>query len=201
MNDGEENGIEEMEFRLQTTMVQKIKERRRHEEQNESEEAEKLLRHLEEVKGKCAICIRDGLEGNGHSIYFCMEDDEAVRNYKELKEFIRKNKGMERFGGCSWCFVPQGWCNRWEENEGGEGWVRKDDEKKCKFMDVILGGFIVFVGNRGFQEELKGRMMEKGLNIKEKDDVVKYIGKRIKWGGLEVWILLKEYWEGVKRRI
>lgn len=36
-----------------------------------------------------------------------------------MKKLIREWKVMKDFGGCRWCFVPQAWCNRWEEKEEG----------------------------------------------------------------------------------
>jgi hypothetical protein len=176
--------------------VKEIRVRSQQRGQSEGEDGEKLLRHLEKVKGLCAVCTRAGWENNVHSIYWCRREDEAVKKYRGLKDGIRRGKTMEKLGGCWWCFVPQAWCNRWVDGE--KGWQQKKGETQCRFKDVILGGLAVMAESTKYQKGLKSRMKTKGLNIDKREEVLKYLGVRLKWGELETWILLQEYWQAVK---
>jgi RecQ family ATP-dependent DNA helicase len=84
-----------------------VRMRRNDQRREEGEEAEALLRHLEEMKGLCAVCTQNGRESKVHPIFYCRESDESVGEYHEMKKLIREWKVMGDFGGCRWCFVPQ----------------------------------------------------------------------------------------------
>jgi len=166
-----------------------------------SKKAKELLRELKQMKELCSMCTENGSDSNVHSIYYCRESTEAVAKYQSMKKLIREWKTMEDFEGCRWCFVPQAWCNRWEENESEEGgWRLKAKETKCKYTDMMLGWFLVFVQDESFAEGLQDRMRERGLNMNDQKEVLRYLGRRKKWGGLETWKILGEYWQGVKER-
>jgi RecQ family ATP-dependent DNA helicase len=198
-SEDDEDVIEEREtlrMQRQERLVKEIRVRSQQRGQSEGEDGEKLLRHLEKVKGLCAVCTRAGWENNVHSIYWCRREDEAVKEYRGLKDGIRRGKTMEKLGGCWWCFVPQAWCNRWVDGE--KGWQQKKGETQCRFKDVILGGLAVMAESTKYQKGLKSRMKTKGLNIDKREEVLKYLGVRLKWGELETWILLQEYWQAVK---
>lgn len=61
----------------------------------------------------------------------------------------------------------------------------KAGERKCKYTDMVLGWFLIFVQDERFAEGLRDRMSERGLNIKDQKEVLRYLGRRKKWGGLE----------------
>ena len=189
---------EERQFQIHRSRVESIRMQGQRAEQEESVDAENLQRHLEKARGLCAVCTRKGKRNNVHSIYYCGEDDNAVQQYRSMKNGIRGGKVMERYGGCNWCFIPQAWCNRWEYREAERGWFVKTGEKKCKFMDVVLGGFVTWAEDVEYQKGLMERMGREGLDVKSQEQVLKYLGRERKWGGKQVWVLLVEYWEAVK---
>jgi len=190
---------EQQEYDAQRQDRLTIRVRRKGQIRDEDEEAKALLRPLNEVKRLCAVCTKNGSRFNVHPIYWCGEEDEAMPKYRKMKELIRKGKTMEDFGGCVRCFVPQAWCNRWEENPEDEGgWRMKKGEEKCKYTNVVLGWFLIFIKDEGFRDGLTARMREGGFNIEKSSEVLKYVGQRKKWGGLETWVLLQEFWQGVK---
>lgn len=163
-----------------------IRVRRKGQIRDEDEEAKALLRYLNEVKRLYAVCTKNGSRFNVHPIYWCGEEDEAMPKYRKMKELIRKGKTMEDFGGCVRCFVPQAWCNRWEENPEDEGgWRMKKGEEKCKYTNVVLGWFLIFIKDEGFRDGLTARTREGRFNIEKSSEVLKYVGQRKKWGGLE----------------
>jgi len=174
---------------------------RNEQKREKNKEAEELLRELEKMKGLCPMCTKNGSRSNVHPIFYCQESDEAVAKYQKMKKLIREWKTMKNFGDCIWCFVPQAWCNRWEENEKEEGgWRLKARETNCKYTDMMLGWFLIFVQDESFAEGLSNRMRERELNVNDQKEVLRYLGRRKKWGGLETWEILGEYWQGVKER-
>ncbi|MCJ1387147.1 hypothetical protein MMC17_010276, partial [Xylographa soralifera] len=107
---------------------------------------------------------------------------------------------MERYGGCTDCFVPQEWCNRWEArvDEAGKelgGWkARGNGAEKCKFMDLILGGLAINHIKAGYTKGLRARMQAQGLDLERDDELLRYFGQKVTWGGLKTWVILKEFW-------
>lgn len=76
----------------------------------------------------------------------------------------------------------------------------KEGERKCKYTDVVLGWFLVFVKEAKFVEGLKKRMRDRELNVEKRKEVLMYLGRKDKWAGLETWVLLQEYWKGAKQK-
>lgn len=195
------NLMERQEYDSQQHERLSIRVGRNEQKREEGKEAEELLRELEKMKGLCPVCTENESWSNVHPIFYCREPNDTVAEYQTMKKLVQEWKTMEDFGGCRWCFVPQAWCNRWEENEKEEGgWRLKAGETKCKYTDTVLGWFWVFVQDESFAEGLRDRMSERGLNIKDQKEVLRYLGRRKKWGGLETWEILGEYWQGVKQR-
>jgi len=175
------NLMERQEYNSQQHERLSIRVGRNEQKREEGEEAEELLRELEKMKGLCPVCTENGSWSNVHPIFYCQESDDAVAEYQTMKKLIRECKMMKDFEGCTWCFVPQAWCNRWEENEEEEGgWRLKVKETKCKYTDMVLSWFLVFVQNASFAEGLQDRMSERGLNIKDQKEVLRYLGRRKK---------------------
>ena len=65
---------------------------------------------------------------------------------------------------------------------------------RCEFQEVVLSGFAVGLGQAGRFEEMRRRMEEQGYDMREERDLLKYIGQKKIWGGLETSQLLKEYY-------
>lgn len=67
---------------------------------------------------------------------------------------------------------------------------------RCDFQDVVLSGFIVgIMKEEGAMERLRERMAGQGYDIECQEDVLKYLGQKRIWGGLETSVLLREYYE------
>jgi superfamily II DNA helicase RecQ len=164
--------------------------------QQEGVELEKLEQQLRRVQGKCPSCMQDGVVNHHHLLFRCQEEnsEQSRKDYRALKEAIRKGRTMEKYSGCMDCFLPQEWCNQWEQSERQGGMYRRKAGVKCAFQDVVLSGFVVGLGEAKRVEEVRGRMTKQGYDITKEEDVLKYIGQKRIWGGLETSQLLKEYY-------
>lgn len=50
---------------------------------------------------------------------------------------------------------------------------------------MMLSWFLIFVQDESFAEGLQDRMRERGLNMNDQKEVLRYLGRRKKWEGLE----------------
>ena len=65
---------------------------------------------------------------------------------------------------------------------------------RCAFEDVVLSGFVVKMGDKKSADEFGERMRQRGLDVRKEHDVLKYVGQKRIWGGLEASELLREYY-------
>ncbi|MCJ1449638.1 MAG: hypothetical protein MMC23_010160, partial [Stictis urceolatum] len=98
---------------------------------------------------------------------------------------------IERFSGYSECFVPQEWCEGWKKKKEG-GWA-KEAGRKCQYRDTVLEGLAVWLVEGKSEEGFVERMRKEGLGAESYEDIARYLGKRVEWGGLEANRLVMEY--------
>jgi superfamily II DNA/RNA helicase len=165
--------------------------------QQEGLELEELEQYLRQARGKCRSCVRRGIRPDQHSLFWCREESsaEARQEYQALKEAIRQGRTMEVYSGCMECFLPQAWCQQWEQDEREGGMYRRQAGVRCQFPDVVLSEFVVGMAVKANQERIRERMAKRGYDIEKREEMLKYIGQRRRWGGLESNELLREvYW-------
>lgn len=172
--------------------------RRRGQERMQQErlELEELEQQLQRARGKCASCVEFGIKPDNPSLFWCREEssEQFRRDYAETKEAIRQGRMMEAYSGCMECFLPQAWCNQWEQSEQEGGMYRRQVGEKCRFTDVVLSGVVVGLGRKEMVEEMQGRMAAAGFDMSQETEALKYMGRRRRWGGLEASELLREFY-------
>ena len=146
-----------------------------------------LEERLEQWVIGCQWCRVWGLRCSDHDIKNCKKS--SVDN---IREGISKFKSMvkwERFSCCFDCGIPQEICASWDIKADTGGW-RRVVGGRCQFQDVIVESIISIWGR--WPEEFGG-WVEKGMvkdgivvvsDIEFKDMVV-WLGRKIRWGGLE----------------
>jgi len=92
------------------------------------------------------------------------------------------------------CFLPQAWCNQWEQSEREGGMYRRKGGERCAFRDVVLSGFAVALRQNPAGNEMEERMAAAGVDISNKGEVLRHLGRRRIWGGLESSELLREFY-------
>jgi len=92
------------------------------------------------------------------------------------------------------CFLPQAWCNQWEQSEREGGMYRRKVGEKCKFADVVLSGVVVGLERKKVVDEMYGRMAAAGFDMRDESEALKYMGRKRRWGGLETSELLREFY-------
>ena len=169
--------------------------------QEKSKKAKELRRELKWMKELCSMYTKNKSCSNVHLIYYCQELSETVAKYQRMKKLIWEWKTMKNFKDCRWCFVLQTWCNRWEENESEEReWRLKMKETKCKYINMMLSWFLIFVQDKSFAKKLQDWMRKRELNMNDQKEILRHLKRRKKWDELKTWKILKEYWQEVKER-
>jgi RecQ family ATP-dependent DNA helicase len=199
-----EQGVEEVEeveregrVMARQRQQQEISGRRGQERmQQEGLELEELEQQLKRAKGKCPSCVQFGIINPNHSLFRCQEasSEQSRQEYQKIKEAIRQGRTMEAYSGCMECFLPQAWCNQWEQSEREGGMYRRRAGVICAFRDVVLSGFMVGIVQAGKMEELQRRMAQQEYDITKQEEVLKYLGQKRRWGGLEASQLLREFY-------
>ncbi len=200
-NERELNLMKRQKYDSQQHERLSIRVERNERKRKKNKKAKELLRELKQMKELCSMCTKNESDSNVHSIYYCRESTKTVEKYQSMKKLIRERRTMKKFEGCNWCFVSQTWCNRWEENESEEReWRLKAKETKCKYTNMMLSWFLIFVQDESFAKRLQDRMRKRELNMNDQKEILRYLRRRKKWEELKTWKILEEYWQEVKQR-
>jgi superfamily II DNA helicase RecQ len=189
---GRERRIIQMQHQQQEMGGRRGQERMR----QEGIELEELEEQLRRARGKCPSCVELGITPNNHSLFWCREEssEQYRRDYVETKEAIRRGRTMEAYSGCMECFLPQAWCNQWEQSEREGGMYRRKKGETCTFRDVVLSGITVALGRKEVFEGMQKRMAAAGVDMSNETEMLKHMGRRRRWGGLETSELLREFY-------
>jgi hypothetical protein len=185
----EMEGMERRRISRQLRQQERQGQRGREQMMDEGVELEELEELLGQAKDRCAHCMQHGLDNDEYLLFSCQQmDSQRVREeYRRYKEGIRQGRRMEKYSGCMECFLPQAWCNQWEQSEGEWGIYRRKVGEKCEFQDVVLSGFLIgLVRKQGAMEGLRGRMREEGYDGSSEEEVLKYLGRKqvCCWGNI-----------------
>ncbi len=175
----------------------------RHRQQVHSEQDNiKLLRLvLSKMKGQCVYCyiVRAQAHESSHYMFRCPEAEcqPIQETCQRWKKRMRDRRELANYAGCCWCYIPQAWCNRWRE-EGGAGkagmYKQVGGKIQCEHQDVVVEVLSVLIHlEPGFREQMEGRM-PKGM---EREDVTQWWGRRVQWGGVTMYGMMMEVWEGL----
>jgi len=146
----------------------------------------------------CIFCSVQGLINSerAHSGLRCQEAlatggpvAEAYQLAIGMETFFRRSKVVEDFACCLDCFVPQELCDSWEEN-GMEGGWKRGKEKQCQYEGVMVC-IIAWVWTQlpNDSVELYSRLgfsgREEWTEKERREQVWRWMGKRVMWGGTE----------------
>lgn len=157
--------------------------------QQEACQVAELERQLERFQGRCPLCLVHQAEEQQHAIENCTADHASV--IRELSATLTKKmadeKWFDRFSCCYHCHAPQAMCQRWQQ-KSEQGWWEEVGGVECQFGDIVIPGVYSML-NRGGSEEV-WRLNEwaatEGVDLsKDLNEVCKWFGKRVEWGGIE----------------
>jgi hypothetical protein len=194
-----ERVVEKKEMTAETGIRRMVIEKQQPDKKDEAvvnEELKDLWKQLERGKGQCASCVRYERTNTEHELFRCgnSRGKQTKKEYTALKERIQARKTMTVFSGCMKCFLPQSWCQAWERKKREWGYQRRTDGE-CQFPDVVLNGLVVVMENEKYAGELGKRMREQipSLDVRKREDILKYIGQRRVWREMETSMLFWEY--------
>ena len=176
---------------------------------SEAREVELFKERLQErLFGGCMFCYRLDLVDNNadHTVMDCeMARTSGGLERKifdmglRMQSYLRREGGMEDFGGCYECFLPQEVCTRWEEDEVQGGW-RRSQAGGCRYRGVMVST-IAYVYTLSPEEAEKlffrlGFQRERGSLNEERikqQEVWRWMGRRIGWSGLQAWNMCRVF--------
>ena len=162
-----------------------------------------LKRFLDEWVGVCVVCRLDGSDrsngsnGIGHRIWDCEKKEElesfwkkSIRIISKLKKQVLGQRNIAAYSGCFDCGVPQVLCGRWIAQEKDMGSFQRRVGGICGYKGVIFEVIGGILGYEELKEEANGiieELMEReGLEYEGKN-LYKWLGRLIRFGGVEGW--------------
>jgi hypothetical protein len=124
----------------------------------------------------------------GKCSYKYMEEWKEIKEEViKVKEEIQGKRRLERFSGCFNCGFPQEWCDSWEGSNEDGGSFKRRVGGDCQYGSLLFEGIIAMeIIYEGEVEKIIGKVIEEeGLDMDNKEELLEWMGKRIKWGGLE----------------
>ena len=170
-----------------------------------SQDIHDLEQQLEWWVGRCPLCVILGHDEQQtqHTLSVCShpEADGARKAWFEMNKSMRpagpgKAGKFAPYSCCYGCFVPQAMCQKWQRQEGERGrW--KFTSKPCQFSDIIMP-VVVCMFREGSSEAgqlYSGWVAECGVDEKDEEDVLRWFGQKVIWGGVEGSKLCQVFWE------
>jgi superfamily II DNA helicase RecQ len=174
--------------------------------QSESQDAYNLQRQLERWVGQCPLCvIRGGGRESSHSISECQQEgaDKYREDWFDMAQGMRPSKGkpgkFAPYSCCFKCYAPQAICQAWEGREGQSGkW--KSTGKRCQFKDIIMPVVICMLGagEDWTRHDFASWAREGGVDVTDKEEVFRWLGQKLIWGGIEVSKLVQVFYRFAK---
>lgn len=155
-----------------------------------------LEERLDEWKDGCQRCRAWGEGCRGHEIEDCKGVDAAkVRTGLEIIQGLIR---WERFSCCFECGVPQAICEGFESTADG-GWKKRSDGS-CQYRGVLFASIasIWAKWEDEFTHWVQRRMADEGVRWRKElefEEVVRWFGKKIQWGGVESNKMCWVFWE------
>ncbi|KAL8686415.1 MAG: hypothetical protein Q9218_007122 [Villophora microphyllina] len=146
---------------------------------------EKQLQALETLQSRCLLCSH--LEDILHSIDKCQSENRAA--YDKIKIWIQRTIRFARFSGCFECGLPQAVCDRWTR-QGQRDFVRVRDTI-CQYAGLLIEGAALFFYLDPTLENQQRTLYERceiayePANSKARQALVRYLGRKNVWHGLE----------------
>jgi hypothetical protein len=198
------------EFEAQQSQRQQQRLRIRDQNQREGHEVWDLEDRLDMWVGKCALCYVRKCQGSDvdiqHPFEECQDDMHEL-----VAEEIKALEGIqfERFTGCFDCGVAQKICSRWEEVREGSRCFKRVEDGVCQYRGVVqpvVAAIMVAGPLEVVKQAVYARMKVEGIwgtgeQLSEEDieemkrGMLRWFGKRVKWGLMEASVLLQVfYW-------
>jgi hypothetical protein len=195
------------EFQSQQRQHEAEQVQTRTEVRDESQGVYELERQLERWVGQCPLCVIKGVgQEVRHSISECRQEGAGGTraDWIEMVKGMRPGNGKAgkfvAYSCCFTCYAPQAICQGWEHKEGQSGkW--KATGKECQFKDIIMPVVVCMLCEDDWaRAEFTNWATEGGINTKDPEEVMRWLGQKIIWGGIEVSRLVQLFYRLEKGR-
>jgi RecQ family ATP-dependent DNA helicase len=164
--------------------------------QQEAFEVSEFREQLEEWVGRCPVCHFQQAEEQLHRLEDCQHPElgEILGCVNSLVKGVKEGKRFEKFSCCHDCGVPQEICQKWEAN--GTGGYRRNNAIRCQYPGVVIPVVAVIwrVADEGKTRAINEWIRQDSVDIEEEEEVFKWFGRKIRWGGIEASKLCKVFY-------
>ena len=183
------------EFELQARQREQLQAWVQQIRSNEAMAVDEFVQYLDRWANRCPWCFTHSRIGEGteYPLGQCPADevDEVQRGYKQMKKGIR----YEKFSVCYSCGVPQAIYNRFQANGRG-GW-KWDRGRTCQYPGVMIGAVVsMMTANINRCGKAIGEWMRlDGVEERDGQPVFRWIGQKIRWGGMEAALINQVFYQ------
>jgi superfamily II DNA helicase RecQ len=161
----------------------------REQRRDEAFEVQELGRQLQRFKNRCTWCFINGhVENRQHRFEDCSMygASQVQSSCSTFSKTVQDKRTMEAYSCCYHCYVPQDICQHWKSTKKGGRW-EVDKTKSCQFPNVIVPAFwsLLLKGLEETMEWLREWATQDGFNIDDDIQCLKWLGKKVEWGGIE----------------
>jgi superfamily II DNA helicase RecQ len=188
--EGPSNSTRQQSFQtdMDRNRAQKRQRKQEHMDAQSREDIEvtRLQEIMEQWSKGCTWCRATGAAEESveqHTFRTCGND--GAEDMWKLRRQIQESIRWDPFSGCFDCGLPQSMCARYEAQDSG-GFRRRRDGR-CSYGGVLFDTIVSILGVSGaagvayFQE----RMQEGGRREGEIANMIRWMGRKIRWGGIE----------------
>jgi RecQ family ATP-dependent DNA helicase len=154
---------------------------------------ESMLAHWHD---KCSVCyVRQEAEIN-HSLEQCRRTEQEDV-WAETQRLVKTIK-YANYSACFDCGVPQAICAQFKPHPKLAGlFQRRREEGHCQYANTVIPtvAAIIAEGRPEWRETIFAWMEADRVDYEnDRDAVTKWFGKKIRWGGIEMCMLMKVFY-------
>lgn len=190
------------DFDIEAAFEQQQRERRRLEmiarksRQEEAQEVAEFEGYLRSWVHRCPLCHLQGRSEQLHQLEECPhpEKDMVVEAVNQMTSRLVDKRQFEFCSCCFQCGVPQSICNHWVQRPAA-GYFNQDKRIPCQFPQVVIPVVgVIFQFWPGDTDQAIEWMKRDGVDVTEVDNVYRWYGRKIWWGGIQATNLCKVFW-------
>ena len=156
---------------------------------------------MEELNGQCPLCFVSGHKDSRHSINDCVESgsNDIRKGWQEMKTLMGERHWFELYSCCFDCHVPQAICQKWVQKKEQGRWERLSSVG-CQFDNIIMPVVMTAMleGKDWMIEMIQGWVEESGVEFGNQEQMYKWYGRKVEWGGIEASKLVQVFYRLVK---
>ena len=179
------------EFRQEQQQREYIRRQRQMQVSHEGSEMEELQQQLRRWHNQCPVCWIQRRD-HRHNLMQCSHENSrrAQKVYQDTRQRIR----YEKYSCCFHCGLPQGICQRYEQR-ASQGFWEVIPGMHCQYPNVVMSTLIglMIENENNIGDRIVQQMQNDGIDSEKDEEINRWLGKKIRWGGFECNQMTREF--------